>query len=122
VANAAPKPRPAKQAETAKPAAGIQPTPKTAPAAAAVLVSEPVSGGFHIDFGTVESEAAGRSQAQVIKSKLSGILINRELLLQPGAGKPGALRILVGPYKTKTIATALCAEMQQRGVPCRVTE
>jgi SPOR domain len=90
--------------------ASIQPV-AMAPAASA--------GGFLIEFGSVGSEAAGRTRAHQIKAALSDILVSRELDVEPS--RQGGYQITAGPYKAKSAALALCAAMKQRGVPCTVT-
>lgn len=91
---------------------------KVAPAPHVIKAAATTGGGFHIDFGAARSEGSARSQAQAIKAKLAAILVNRELLIEPGTG---SYRILAGPYHSKMAASALCSEIKQHGVACQVT-
>ncbi len=75
--------------------------------------------GFLIVFGSANSEAAGRTRAQQIKTALADILVSRELDVE--ASPNGGFQITAGPYKAKSAALALCSAMRQRGVACAVT-
>jgi sporulation related protein len=100
---------------------------KPAPAAAASASAQPASalsvasaaGEILIVFSAASSEAAGRATAKNIKAQLSDILLARELDVTPRAS--GGFQVQAGPYKSKSSALALCAAMQKRGVPCKVT-
>lgn len=81
--------------------------------------AQSASNGFMIVFGSVGSEAAGRSRAHQIKAALADILVNRNLEVE---GSNGGFRIVAGPYKAKSAALALCSAMKQRGVACQVTQ
>lgn len=123
----APKPAPAPvrqaAAAPARQAAVPQPRPSLAKAVAAKpetvpASAKPADGGFLIDFGGAAGESAARAKAQQIKTQLADILVNRELIVQPGSG---GFRVVAGPYKAKNAAASLCSAMKARGVTCQVT-
>jgi tetratricopeptide (TPR) repeat protein len=94
-----------------------EPAPRAPVQQAAAVSSGADAGGFDIDFGAAASERAAKSQAGKIKSQLSDILVNRELDLVPNGSQ---VRIVAGPYKTRSVADALCRTIQTRGVACEV--
>jgi hypothetical protein len=105
---------------SAKPAAKPAPQPQASPRTVTASATPSASGdGFHIDFGTANSEGTARSRAQQIKAQLSDILVHRELEVSSQGG--GGFHILAGPYKSRSAAVSLCSAMKQRGVSCQVT-
>jgi hypothetical protein len=83
----------------------------------AASVASP-SDGFLIVFGSLNSQGAAQTKAQQIKAQLSGILVGRNVDVEPGSG---GYQLVAGPYKAKSSALALCSAMKQRGVSCQVT-
>ena len=121
-ATAAPQKAPSKA--PAKPTKVAHAKPAPAPASASAQPASALSvasaaGEILIVFSAASSEAAGRATAKNIKAQLSDILLARELDVTPRAS--GGFQVQAGPYKSKSSALALCAAMQKRGVPCKVT-
>ncbi len=114
----APNKTAAKPAKVAKAKPAAQDSQASAQPASSLAVSA-AAGEYLIIFGSANSEASGRSTAKAFKAQLSDILVHRDLDVTERAG--GGFQIQAGPYKTKKSALALCAEMQKRGVQCRVT-
>ncbi|HZV20163.1 MAG TPA: tetratricopeptide repeat protein [Hyphomicrobiales bacterium] len=125
-----PKAKKAASAASSQPAASpkqekaAKPTPEK-PKVTRIAANEPTSAasvssseGYLIIFGSVNSQEAGRSKAQQIKSKLSDILVSRNLDVE--ASPSGGFQIVAGPYKAKSAALALCSAIKQRGVGCQV--
>lgn len=128
---AAPPPQPAvapKTAAVAKPAAKPAKTAHAKQPAVPQGLAQPTSalsvaaaaGEALIVFGSTSSEASGRAAAQSIKTRLSDIFVHRDLDVTPRAG--GSFQIQAGPYPKKSSAVALCAAIQERGIPCHVTQ
>jgi cell division septation protein DedD len=104
-----------REVSAAKPA----PQPHASARAVTAAATSTASGeGFHIDFGSANSESSARSRAQQIKAQLSDILVHRELVVSNGSS---GFHILAGPYKVKSAAMSLCSAIKQRGVTCQVT-
>jgi SPOR domain len=107
---------PQKIAQTEKPP--VQSPVRMASIRPAAISPASSANGFLIVFGSANSEAAGRTRAQQIKSALADILVSRELDVE--ASPNGGFQITAGPYKAKSSALALCSAMKQRGVACAV--
>jgi hypothetical protein len=108
--------KPKAKAETASAAKRAEPEARLEKASTA---PDGDGSGYFIELAQSASSASAKDQAVSLKSKLSDILVSRDLIVQQAGS---SYRVVAGPYKARNAASALCSAMSKRGVNCKITE